>query len=57
MHRMTEQERAEALDWEVRQGAFDDPAHLDLTLSECLIYAIGGVAACALSSFWPWGFA
>ena len=54
---MTEQERAEALDWEVRQGAFDDPAHLDLTLSECLIYAIGGVAACALSSFWPWGFA
>ena len=57
MRRMTEAEQAAVLEWEVRQGAFNDPIHLDLTWRECLLYAVGGVATIALSALFPWGFA
>ena len=54
---MTEAEQAAVQDWEVRQGAFRDPVHLDIGVMEALLYAIGGVVACVVSSFYPWGFA
>ena len=57
MRRMTEAEQAAVHEWEVRQGAFNDPIHLDLTWRECLLYAVGGVATIALSALFPWGFA
>ena len=57
MRRMTPEEQASVQDWEVRQGAFDDPIHLDIGVTDALLYAIGGVVACVLSSFFPWGVA
>ena len=57
MRRMTPEEQAAMQDWEVRQGAFNDPVHLEMSLMEMFLYAIGGVVACVLSSFFPWGFA
>ena len=57
MRRMTPEEQAAVQDWEVRQGAFNDPIHFEVTPRELLAYAIGFVAMIIASSFYPWGFA